>query len=442
MDERKIAVKLLYDIDKNGAYINLALDKTLNTNELQPHQKGFISELVHGVTERKITLDYIISQFSALKLNKISPNVLNVLRTGIYQLMFMTKVPPSAAVNESVKIAKSFGGPRIGGFVNGVLRTVQRNSDNISYPEDPTERLSVYYSYPLELVKLFTDEFGLEFTEAMLIANNTKRPLTLRCNLLKTTPDNLVKNLETEGINAQVYHNGKFPELDYAITVDKIKNIKTLESFIKGEFYVQDVAAMLVTDVLAPKPGDTVIDMCAAPGGKTTHMAEKMLNKGKVYAFDIYEHKLNLINENASRLGITICDTVLQDAAILCSEYINSADCVLVDAPCSGLGIIGRKPDIKYQRKPEDIKNLSEISLSVLNNAAQYVKKGGTLVFSTCTVMKEENEGVIEKFLQTHGENFSLEQIENINTCNNGYVTLYPHVDGVDGFFICKLKKH
>ncbi len=441
MNERKIAARVLDDIETNGAYINIALEKALSDGELKPYEKGFVSELVHGVTERRITIDYVISEFSSVKLYKIAPKVLTALRIGVYQLMFMDKVPPSAAVNESVKLAKKYGGQRVGGYANGVLRNIERNKNNIPYPTDDLRRLSVYYSYPVEIVNMFLDEFGVEFTESMLFANCEKRPLTLRCNQLKISAENLVDSLNNEGVDAKVYQNSRFPNLNCGIEVDKIKNIKTLQSFKNGEFYVQDIAAMLVAEVLNPKENSVVIDMCAAPGGKTTHIAEKMHNKGKVLAFDIYEHKLNLINDNANRLGISICETHLQDATKLNEKYIDFADYVLVDAPCSGFGIIGKKPDIKYQRKPEDVVALADISLSILKNAGKYVKQGGTLVFSTCTIMKAENEEVIMKFLQEANEGFYLEAIDEVAIENQGFITLYPHVDKVDGFFICKMKK-
>ncbi len=441
MNERKIASKILYEIEHNNAYINIAVSNAFVNGSFSPEEKGFISELVHGVTERRITIDYIISQFSKLKLNKIAPNVLNSIRLGVYQICYMDKIPPSAAVNESVKLAKGVGGQKSGGFVNAILRNVIRNKDNITYPEDTIEYLSVYYSYPFELANLFVSEFGYEFTEKIFKSFYERKPVTLRCNILKTIPEKLCIDLKNSGIDANIYHNDKFPKLNYALSVNKIKNIEKLPSYLNGEFYVQDIAAMLVTDVLNPKSGDVVIDMCSAPGGKTTHIAQKMDNQGTIYAFDVYEHKIKLINDNAKRLGIDICKATLQDSSVLNEEYIEKADCVLVDAPCSGFGIIGRKPDIKYQRRVTDISQLAELSFKILSNAARYVKSGGTLVFSTCTIERTENEEVISKFIEKFGKEFYLERIDEINKENEGYLTLYPHTDGTDGFFICKLKK-
>lgn len=442
MNERKIASEILYDIEKNSAYTNISLTKAFNNfPELKAFERGFISELVHGVTEHRITIDYIISQFSNIKLNKINLKLLICLRMGIYQILHMDKIPESAAVNESVKLAKKFGGQRGGGFVNGVLRNFIRNKDDIKFPDNENEFLSVYYSYPIEIIDLFLSEFGFDFTKDMLEAFDKRRQITMRCNLLKTDAKSLVENLNESGISAEIYRNEIFPDINYAVYTDRIKNLEDLPSYLNGEFYIQDIGAMLVTEILSPKPGDVVIDVCAAPGGKSTHIAEKMQNKGLVYAFDIYEHKIKLINENASRLGIDICNAKVCDATSLNEDYIEMADCVLVDAPCSGFGIIGKKPDIKYQRKVSDVYELSSLSLKILENSAKYVKKGGTLVFSTCTILKEENERVIEKFLENQNGKFTLEPIDKIKKENRGYVTLYPNIDGTDGFFICKLRK-
>ena len=441
MNERKIAANTLYEIRNKSAYINIALSKTFEKHtDLKANEKGLVTELVHGVTERAITLDYIVSEFSSVKLNKIAPKVLICLELGIYQLLYMDKIPESAAVNESVKLAKMFGGQRSGGFVNAVLRSVIRNKENIAYPKEKNAYLSVYYSYPLEIVDLFLEEFGYDFTKDLLESFYNKKSITLRCNMLKTTPEKLKNSLLNENIESVIYKSDIFPELNCALTVDKINDIEKLESYINGEFYIQDIAAMMVTEVLAPKEGNVVLDMCASPGGKTTHIAEKMNNSGKVFAFDVYEHKIKLIEENAKRLGINICSAKMFDSMTFSEEYVETADCVLVDAPCSGFGILGKKPDIKYHKNVEDVDALAEISIKILDNASKYVKHGGTLVFSTCTILKKENECVVDNFLKNH-EDFYLEPIKQINKENEGFVTLYPNVDNTDGFFICKLKK-
>ena len=439
MNERKIASKILYAIENEDAYINVEISKTFENSNFSSEEKGLISELVHGVTERRLTLDYIISQFSKIKLSRIAPKVLIAIRLGVYQIFYMDKIPHSAAVNESVKLAKSVGGQRSGGFVNA--RNVLRNKDGISFPKEQNNFLSIYYSYPIEIIDLFLSEFGYDFTKDMLESFSKRTPTSIRCNILKTDAQSLQASLSNDGVRAKIYDNISFPGIDYALTADKIRNIEKLPSYNNGEFYIQDVAAMLVSEVLNPQSGNVVIDVCAAPGGKTTHIAEKMGNIGKVIAFDIYEHKIKLINENAKRLGISICDAMVWDSSVLNSDYINTADCVLVDAPCSGLGIVGKKPDIKYQRKISDVTELAEISFKILSNGAKYVKSGGTLVFSTCTITKRENEGVVERFLQAFGDEFYLEPIEQIKKDNAGYITLFPHIDGTDGFFICKLRR-
>lgn len=441
MNERKTAVKILYDVEYNGAYSNIALSKAFRNGKFSSEEKGLVSELVYGVTEKRITLDYVISLFSKIKLNKISPNILNALRLGVYQIFCTEKIPPSAAVNESVNLAKAFGGQRSGGFVNGVLRSIIRDKNKIEFPQEPNKRLSVSYSYPQELVDFFVSEYGFEFTEELFKAFSKKTPITFRCNLLKTSPDALADKLLPFCTNVELYKNDTFPTLNYALCIGGIKNIDGITAYENGEFYVQDIAAMLVCDILNPKSGDTVIDMCAAPGGKTTHIAEKMNNCGRIFAFDIYEHKIKLINENAKRLGIDICNAAICDAAVLNTEYVGIADCVLADVPCSGLGIIGKKPDIKYHRSVSDIEQLADIGLKILKNGAEYVKPGGTLVYSTCTLTKKENEENVKRFLDEYGDEFFLEPIKEIDVPNSGYITLYPHIHGTDGFFICKFRK-
>lgn len=442
MNERKTAAKILYDVEYGGAYSNIALSKAFKNGNFSSEEKGLISELVYGVTEKRITLDYIISLFSKIKINKISPNILNALRLGVYQILYTEKIPLSAAVNESVKLAKAFGGQRSGGFANGVLRSFIREKDKIKFPDEPNKRLSVLYSFPQELTDFFIDEYGAEFTEKLFETFSKKSPITLRCNLMKSNTHSLVDELILHGANAEVYENEYFPSLDYAVSVGGLKNIDTLPSYANGNFYVQDIAAMLVCDVLNPKSGDTVIDMCAAPGGKATHIAEKMNNCGKIFAFDIYEHKIRLINENAARLGVDICEAVINDATVKNSKYVNTADCVLADVPCSGLGIIGKKPDIKYHRSVSDIEELADIGLKILKNGAEYVKPGGTLVYSTCTLSRKENEENVKRFLDDYGDEFYLEPIREVAETNTGFITLFPHIHGTDGFFICKFRKN
>ena len=416
MNARECALKVLYDIEFNGAYSNLALKKALAA-DTTPMDKSFITTLVYGVTDKKITLDYIIKKHSKLKLKKISKYILIILRMGIYQLKFMDKIPVSAAVNESVKLAKRYGHGASAGFVNGVLRNAAKTE--IEYPTDKTEYLSVKYSFPIELCKKWINDFGYDFTESMLKAFSEPSHLTLRPNMLKTTTDELLEKLTVSGVKAQI--------TDDYITADGF-DIAHDDLYLGGFYTVQDAAAMAASKVLAPNEGETVIDMCAAPGGKTTHMAEIMQNKGKIYAFDVHEHKIDLIRKNAERLGITIIDAKIGDGQKYNEKYANAADKILCDVPCSGLGIIRRKPEIKYNR--EKTAELPEIQRAILDNAAKYLKQGGEIVYSTCTIEKEENENVTGGFL-TDNPNFE-EQFEK---------TFYPHIDNTDGFYICKMKR-
>lgn len=438
INPRNTALKILYDVETDLSYLNLKLKSALENGELSSVDKRFITELVHGTVKMKINLDYIISKFSKLKLKKISPWVINILRMGVYQIYYMDKVPSSAAVNESVKLAKKYANQGAVGFVNGTLRAISK-CENIEYPKDKIEYLSAKYSYPMWICKRWVNDFGFEKAEMIMIESNDRPNVYFRTNTLKTDVETLKKLLEDEGVMCDIYQNDYLKNIDYCLVPDKTGNISELDAYKKGLFYVQDVGAAQIVEALAPKKGETIIDMCAAPGGKTTHIAEKMGNDGKIYAFDVYDHKIKLINDNAKRLGIDIIDVHIGDGLVYNESLSEIADKVLVDAPCSGLGIISRKPDIKYLRKEEDIEKLADISYNILQNASKYVKKGGTIVFSTCTIDKTENENLIEKFLAENKE-FYLEPITEYDDKNSGYITLYPSKYN-DGFFICKVKR-
>lgn len=418
MNEREAALKALYEIEFNGAYSNMAVKNVLSQNrDMSPQGKALFTALVYGVVDKKLTLDYYISNFSKIRLKKISKYILLILRMGIYQLIFMDKIPESAAVNESVKLAKRYGHGASAGFVNGVLRTASKSS--IKYPESKNEYLSVKYSYPMWLCDKWIDEFGFDFTEEMMKAFEKNKQITLRPNLLKTTQNELCTLLNECGVEAE-------PCGDHITT--KGFDIEKNPLYVQGYFTPQDVAASDTAKVLEPQSGDVVIDMCSAPGGKTTHIAELMRNRGKILAFDKYEHKIEIVNKNAKRLGIDIIEAKVSDACVFDKVLQGIADRVLCDVPCSGLGIIGRKPDIKWNR--ENISDINQIQKAILKNGAKYLKIGGTLVYSTCTLEKSENEGVIEEFLL---ENADFEKVYE--------KTYYPHMDNTDGFYICKLRK-
>lgn len=429
---RKTALDILCAIEKDGAFINIELKKVLNTNDLPDVDKRFVTELVHGVVKYKIRLDYIIGKFSSVKLKKISPYILNVLRLGIYQLCFLDKIPQSAAINESVKLAKRYNF-KSAGFVNAILRNVTRSE--ISYPSEKSEYLSVYYSFEKWMTDKFLNDYGVSFAEKLMESLNERRNLTIHCNTLKTDAKSLIEELSGEGITCK-----KHGFNENIIEVSSLGNVLSLKSFKDGNFYVQDAASSLCAYALSPKEGDFVIDVCAAPGGKTSVLAQIMKNKGKILAFDIYEHKLSLMQENFKRLGITIAKTLLHNSEETLEEYRDKADCVLVDAPCSGLGIISRKPDIKYSLKNDDIKTIAEKSYKILCASSEYVKKGGTLVYSLCTFTPEEGEENIKKFLNFNKE-FELDKITCYNKQNDGMITVFPNECNADGFFICRMKR-
>lgn len=427
---REMALLILYEIYQNGAYSNMALKNALAKSEYSPQDKAFITNLVYGTVKRCITLDYVISQFSKIKLKKMSAYILNILRMGIYQIMFTDKIPESAAVNESVKLARRYGHSASAGFVNGVLRSVVRERKNIKYPKDKAEYLSVKYSFDKEIVKLWIEDFGAKFAEDLMRASNAEPQMILRVNTLKISTEELAERLSNVKISEH---------LPYALISGGF-DVASNEYYKNGYFTVQDLSAMTASAVLEPFEGCTVIDVCAAPGGKTTHLAQLMNNKGSITAFDIHEHKTDIIMKNAQRMGMDIIKAVCFDSTNLCEDLIETADKVLCDVPCSGWGIIRRKPDIKNNSLPDD--DFYDMQYKILENASKYLKSGGEIVYSTCTINKRENEDIINRFLKNNN-NFEMADISEITARvdgKKGYVTYYP-TEGMDGFFICKMKK-
>lgn len=443
MNAREIALNILKDINVGGAYSNYAINRRIS-DEISIKDENFIREIVYGVVENRIYIDYIISKASRIKMNKIHPTILEILRMGVYQMVFMDRIPDSAAVNEAVILSKKYGHRGVSGFVNGVLRNISRNKE-IYRKIDETSKLdylSVKYSYPKWILERWISDYGEEFTEKLCEVNNTKPLLNLRVNTLKTNRKDLIHRLENYGYIAY--------ETKYAregIVVENPRRITEIEEFKQGLFIIQDESSMLVGQISNPKKQSYVIDLCSAPGGKATHMAQIMGNQGHIRSRDIYDHKLRLIRENAKRLGIDIISTEIHDAMVLDENLIGKMDYCLVDAPCSGLGIIRRRPEIKWNRKEEDISRLKDIQLKILNNAKQYTKPGGTIIYSTCTISKDENERVINSFLS---ENKDLKLVgfkdlicedQYMDTSKEGYIQLYPHIHGTDGFFIAKIVK-
>jgi len=437
---RKTAVNILLNIEKNGAYTNIEMNKLRTYAHYDQKDIRLIGEIVNGVIKRKLTLDYIISIHSSTKLKKISPYVLNVLRTGAYQLLFMDKIPPSAAVDESVKLVKKSSASFLSGFVNAVLRSIDK-SDLDKLPCDKYEMLSIKYSYPLWLVKRWADEFGFDFAISLMESLNKKPNLYIRCNTLVNSISEFEQKLINENIDYSKVVLDNFKDFNYSFYIKGIKDLSRIPGFNDGAFYIQDPMAALSAYLLNPKGAQRVIDLCAAPGGKSLFIADLMSDKGEIISCDIFEHKLKLIKENADKHFAKSIVPTLNDAGILREEWINTADRVLCDVPCSGFGIIRKKSDIKYTHTPKDFSSLAKLSLKILSNAAKYLKKDGILVFSTCTIEKEENEDVVNEFLKTHSE-FSMYPFGDNNAYSDGFFTSYPHLTDTDGFFIARLIKN
>lgn len=442
---RETALKIIYDIDEKGAYSNIALNKYLEAYELKDVDKAFITELVYGTVKWRLSIDWIIRQFSSIRLKKISPWILNILRLGVYQLLYTDRIPESAAVNESVNLAKKYGHGGSVGFANALLRAVSRGRNTIRYPDQERETLqylSVRYSYPEWMVSRFLELYGREFTEELLDSGNQVPGMSIRVNTLKTTRDKLAAQLEEQQVEAVP---GKYaPE---ALVLKNAPAITRWDTFKNGEFQVQDESSMLVGRVLDPKPGELVIDACSAPGGKATHLAQLMENRGRVLARDVHIHKIKLIEDAAQRLGLNIIETEVFDATVPDERYAGKADRVLLDAPCTGLGIIRRKPDIKWARDTAEVGEIVQLQRKLLESVSRLVKPGGILVYSTCTVLPEENSDQAAWFIKEHPD-FELDDIRPMlpdtladRLEQNAMIQLFPNRDGIDGFFIAKFRK-
>ena len=435
MNARKAAVSTLLKTAQSRGYSNIELDAAIKKFGLEGVERAFFTALFYGVIERKITLDYIISKLSSRKVCDIDIKVLTIIETGIYQLRYMDKVPESAAVNESVKLCDEFYAPKnSGAFTNAVLREYIRQKDAIPFPDakrDWLNYLSVTYSVPVWLAKKWSEEYGADCEKLLDALSHTPR-MTLRANTLKTTTDELVQKLAETGIKSA---RTKFApcgvRLLSAVPTEELEKFSDL-------FFVQDEASQIAVAALGAKPGDTVIDCCSAPGSKSFGAAMDMENSGSVLAFDLHKSKIGLIEKGAARLGISIISADVQNGTEV-RRNMPAADKIICDVPCSGLGVIAKKPDIRY-KSPEEFEKLPELSAKILDTASTYLKSGGDILFSTCTLSKEENERTVEKFLASHSD-FSLSPFEAGGIRSNGMTTLLPHVHRTDGFFIAKLHK-
>lgn len=442
INPREVAADALMEIMSAEAYNTMTLRRLLRQNGAMSRQdRAFVTEIVNGTLRNLIYIDYVLNLFSKTKTEKMKPWLLAVLRTAVYQMYFMD-VPDSAAANEAVKLAGVRGYGSLKGFVNGVLRTAARQKGAIPLPQIGTaEYLSVRYSHPLWLIRMWTAYFGYAETEKICAFDNEAPDVTIRVNTLKMDTETLKKQLKQAGVAVT---DGRLSK--DALHLTKTADISRLESFREGLFHVQDESSQLAVRILDAQKDESVLDMCAAPGGKSFTAAEMMQNEGRLTACDIYEHKVALLEEGAERLGIAIMDCQVKDAAERETEH-ELYDRVLVDAPCSGLGLMRKKPDIRLKKDGSEIDSLIQIQREILDNAADYVKKGGVLVYSTCTLCRKENEKNLEWFLQRHSE-FAAEDISpflpadwETDTAKQGYITLLPHKTGTDGFFISRMRR-
>jgi 16S rRNA (cytosine967-C5)-methyltransferase len=434
---RGTAVKILNRVERTDSYLDKVLDAELRSPDLSDPDKGLLSELVHGVLRWQNKLDWILNGFSHGNFAKSEINIKNTLRVALYQVLFLERIPHAAAVNEGVEFIKRIRGEKPAGLVNAVLRNIIRNIDGIRYP-DPAEGqaqyIAVFYSHPLWMVRRWVDRFGSEETSALLTANNERPHLSLRVNSLKTDRSSVLKLLQQMQVQASPSRS-----LDQFVRARGLSRIGQMEAFRNGLFTVQDESAALPCLLLRPLPGDRVLDLCAAPGGKTTNIAEMMRNEGQVVAVDKYEGKLNLIRTSCDRLGLRIVSFMAADATTM---KVEPADKVLLDAPCSGLGVLSKKPDIKWKRDIADIQKLTAIQTEIIENAAGMVKPGGVLVYSTCTIEPEENQDIIKSFLAKHPE-FVLENASRFVPLDfvtpEGFVVTLPHKHDMDGSFAARL---
>lgn len=427
---RQTAFEILNKIQRDNSYSNLLLDSAFEKSDMDQKDKAFASALVYGVLERMITLDYELSQYLRQPLKKLKPQVLTILRLGAYQLLFMDKIPTSAAINESVKLIKNNGVSFASGLVNAVLRKV--SSNGLTESDD----LSVRYSAPQWLCELWSKSYGAENALSLLESSFGSVETTLRVNTLKISADKLITALAQEGLTAK-----KSEIISDALTVENAGALHKTKAYINGLFHVQDIASQLCCSALEIKENETVLDICSAPGGKSFTLAQLMQNTGALYSFDVYDHRLKLIDDGAKRLGITNINTMKNDGSVFNSS-VPLADKILCDVPCAGLGVIRKKPEIRYKKRDE-VDKLPDLQYSILRVSAEYLKNGGTLVYSTCSLNPDENENIIKKFLSEHSEFDSVRVLPELkrHAEDTDYISLMPHIHNCDGFFVAAVRK-
>ena len=460
VNEREIVLAVLLEVTENGQFSHIILRDVLSKYQyLEKRERAFITRVTEGTLEHMIEIDYILDRFSKVKVKKMKPVIRGILRSAVYQLKYMDSVPDRAVCNEAVKLAVRKGFSGLKGYVNGVLRSVARGLDDVQYPGEKMEELSVRYSCPKWILDLWGRTYGTEVIENMLNDFQQEKPVTIRCCLNRISPDRLRERLEAEGITVEMH-----PYLPYAFQISGYDYLNDLAAFQEGLFTVQDISSMLVAEIASPEAGAQVIDVCAAPGGKALHTAEKLYmaeaqllkdenaqknrTAGHVEARDLTEGKVELIRENIERTGLTNISAVCRDASVPDRDAEGRADLVIADLPCSGLGVIGKKPDLQYKASPEGIDSLVRLQQKILSCAQSYVKPGGTLIYSTCTVNPGENIDNVHWFLQQYQE-FSPGDIRDRicpelreSVVEKGCIQLLPGVHKSDGFFIARLVRN
>lgn len=425
---REKALQIINDVLYKGTFLEESLE-ILKNSKIDERDYAFIKEITTGVIRNKTYLDYVIKKNSRVKFNRIHKLILSILEMAVYQMYFLDKVPDYSIVDESVNLAKIYGNKGSISFTNGILRSISKKDKVQVKIKDSIDNLSTFYSHPRFYTEYFYKNYGEDFTKKLIKANNEKAPFTIRVNSLKTNKEDLVNKLSELGYRVLE------TSFENALNIDNPNGIIDTDLFKEGYFYVQDLGSILVSSFLNPRKYSKVLDLCAAPGGKTTHLSEIMENTGEIVACDKSKGKVKIIKENAKRLGCKNISPIINDARVLNEEFIEDFDYVLVDAPCSGIGLYRKKPDIKWNKNIEDIKELSKIQLEILEKAKEYLKVNGFLLYSTCSLSKLENEDVIKAFLNNN-ENFKI-----IKLRDKEILKLFPSVDGSDGFSMCLLEK-
>ena len=426
VNDRELILEILLMITRDGEYSHIALKQVLDQYQyLDKKERAFITRVVNGTMERMIEIDYIIDQFSKVKVNKMKPVIRTIMRSAVYQLKYMDSIPDSAVCNEAVKLAEKRGFRPLKGFVNGVLRNISRNLSEVSYPEDERKRAAVQYSVPEWMLKQWREDYGDKTAIQMAECFLEESPLSVRCNFNKISKEDLLKLLEKEGV-----HIEEVPGIEQALYLSGYDHLSGLESFQKGYYQVQDVSSMQVAFWADPQQGDYIIDVCAAPGGKAIHAAELLRETGRVEARDLTDYKVGLIRENIKKSGLTNIEAVRWDATVLEASSVGKADIVIADLPCSGLGVLGRKPDLKYKMTKQTQKELEQLQRKILGVVQSYVKPGGKLVYSTCTVNRAENKENARWFMKACPDFTLVKEEQRI-----------PGTDTGDGFYIALFQR-